>query len=152
MATKRQARGPQQSPQKAAKKIIYANDTSGTVPSTTKKRATSTTATLNDFPDDETYELEDDLRTDDELPASGDAAWKWILDHWEVPTSLLAIAATILIFATKLDAKVEVLSGDVKEVKTNLERLTTEGTRTSTEIGHLQRSISRLEDQKRGKN
>lgn len=61
---------------------------------------------------------------------------------------MLGLAAVILIFATKLDAKVEVLTGDVKEVKSAVGKLNTESTRTITEIGQLQKSVSRLEDQR----
>lgn len=153
MVARKGARGSQQDPKIAAKRIIYATDTSGTMPSNRTRKTASTLVSLDDFPTNETYDIEDDLEpTVPSQESSGFTAWKWIVDHWEVPTSVLGVAAIILIFATKLDAKVEVLAGDVKEVKSTVEKLTTESTRTSTEVGQLQRAVNRLEDQKRFKN
>lgn len=112
-------------------------------------RTASTTLALEDFPSSNTYELENDseagLKSE---KASGLAVWQWIVDHWEVPTSVLGVAVVIIVFATKLDSKVEVLTGDVRDVKSTVEKLSTESTRTSTEVGQLQKSVSRLEDRK----
>lgn len=148
MVVKKSTRRAGQDPRTATKRIIYANDTSGTMPSN-RPRKTESTTTLDDFQNQETYDLDSNLDVDiPPVKASGFAVWKWTIDHWEVPTSILGLAAIILIFATKLDAKVEVLSGDLKEVKTSVEKLMTNDTRTSTEVGHLQHAVGRLEDQR----
>ena len=149
MGAKRATPRRQHDPAGAARRIIYTNDTSATMPAGRKNRTASTTLAVDDFSSNETYELEDDLETAPESAASsGFTAWKWIIDHWEVPTSVLGLAAVILIFATKLDSKVEVLTGDVKDVKSAVEKLSTESTRTSTEVGQLQKSVNRLEEQR----
>ena len=149
MGAKRATPRRQHDPAGAARRIIYTNDTSATMPAGKKNRTASTTLAVDDFSSNESYELEDDLKIaqEPEKP-SGFAAWKWIVDHWEVPTSVLGLAAVILIFATKLDSKVEVLTGDVKDVKSAVEKLSTESTRTSTEVGQLQKSVTRLEEQR----
>jgi HAMP domain-containing protein len=122
------------------------------MPAGKKNRAASTTLAVDDFSSNDTYELEDDLEIAPESErSSGFAAWKWIVDHWEVPASMLSLAAVILIFATKLDSKVEVLTGDVKDVKGAVEKLSTESTRTSTEVGQLQKAVNRLEEQRQRK-
>ena len=64
---------------------------------------------------------------------------------------MLGLAAVILVFATKLDSKVEILTTDVKDVKSAVEKLSTESTRTSTEVGQLQKSVNRLEEQRQRK-
>ncbi len=114
-----------------------------------KKRTTSSTLTEDGFTSNNTYELNSNLKAGVESEkSSGLIAWKWIVDHWEVPSSILVAAGLALIFITKLDSKVEVLTVDVKDVKTTVEKLSTESTRTNIEVGLLQKTMNRLEEKK----
>jgi len=58
------------------------------------------------------------------------------------------IISAALIFTTRLDAKVDVLGSDVKEVKSTVDKLKIDAVRTSTQVEQLQRSVGRIEDQR----
>lgn len=149
MGSKRSTTPRQQVPASSARRTIYTNDTSATMPAGKKNITTSTTFTVDDFSFKEPYELQDDLEVESKSgKSSGFAAWQWLIEHWQIPTSILSLSALILVFATRLDSKVDVLSGDVKDMKNTMEKLSTDSTRTNTEVGQIQRIVNRLEEQR----
>jgi hypothetical protein len=119
------------------------------MPAGKKNITTSTTFAADDFSSKEPYELQDDLEVEFKSgKSSGFAAWQWLIEHWQIPTSILGLSALILVFATRLDSKVDVLSGDVKDMKNTMEKLSTDSTRTNTEVSQIQKIVDRLEEQR----
>lgn len=132
-----------------AKKLIYANDTSGTIPSSRPKRAESTSISIEDYENSEQFLINESYSdTRDKLTTSGFDVWKWVIDHWEFIAALLGGIILTSVFITKLDTKVDNLSGDIKEVKTTVDKLSTESTKSGQEVMQIQRSITRLENQR----
>lgn len=132
-----------------AKKLIYANDTSGTMPSSRPKRAESTRILLEDYENSEQFLInESNSNNNDRLTTNGFDVWKWVIDHWEFIAALLTGIIITSVFITKLDTKVDTLSGDIKDVKATVEKLSTESTKSGQEVIQIQRSITRLENQR----
>lgn len=72
--------------------------------------------------------------------------WGWIKEHWGILTTIFGLVFAGIIFATRLDAKVEVISGDVKDIKVSVDKLKTDAIRTGTQVEQLQRSVERAEE------
>ena len=71
-----------------AKKLIYANDTSGTMPSSRPKRAESTRISLEDYENSEQFLInESNSNNNDRLTTNGFDVWKWVIDHGDSLTA-----------------------------------------------------------------
>lgn len=149
MAAKKGPKRQSVPPKAAASRIISAVDTSGTVRPSRSSPSDATRISTDDYELGGTYYVGTELEPGKySVEPTNGVVSRWIKHHWEILAGLGAAIATVLVFATKLDAKVDVLSSDVKEVKTSVDKLKIDAVRTSTQVEQLQRSVGRIEDQR----
>ena len=148
MATKKPTRRPAAAPRDAVKNIIYASDTSATSAPSRRSRMQATTASISDFSRSEDYELEPRIDRDPATQDSaGETVLKWIKEHWAIITFIVTAIAGSIVWATRIEGKVEVLAGHTTEIRGAVDKLKSDSVRTSTQVEQLQRSMGRMEDQ-----
>lgn len=146
MATKRSdTRRANRSPREAARRIQNTVDTSSTAESPRGRHLDSTAIPIDDLGFGDTQEVDSQsFQAQKELTKG--SLLSWFSAHWQIISGVLIAAFLFLVFTVRLDSKVEVLSDDVKEMKSSVDRLKTDTARTSTQIEHIQRSVDRIED------